>query len=70
MGKRLAADAAPGEDIPNSTNKTFNISHVADNYIQSKYQNYLNKESPFFLNRDKRPLSDQSVRQMIKKYQN
>ncbi len=37
---------------------------------KNQYQIYLSKESPFFLNRDKRPLSDQSVRQMIKKYQN
>lgn len=33
------------------------------------YAKYLEPESVFFLNRDKHPLSDQSVRQLIKKYQ-
>ncbi|WP_139311619.1 tyrosine-type recombinase/integrase, partial [Desulfovibrio sp. DV] len=37
---------------------------------KTQYSNYLEKESAFFLNRDKRPLSDQSVRQIVKKYQN
>lgn len=36
---------------------------------KTQYTNYLDKKSVFFLNRDKRPLSDQSVRQLIKKYQ-
>ena len=40
MGKRLAADAAPGEDIPNSTNKTFNISYIADNIVASNFSKY------------------------------
>jgi integrase/recombinase XerD len=38
------------------------------NYIK-QYSKFINDESIFFLNRDKRPLSDQSVRQLIKKYQ-
>jgi len=33
------------------------------------YSGHLEKEEAFFLNRDKRALSDQSVRQIIKKYQ-
>jgi integrase/recombinase XerD len=33
------------------------------------YESYLSEDGNFFLNRDKRPLSDQSVRQIIKKYQ-
>jgi len=36
---------------------------------REQYSEYLEPESAFFLNRDKRPLSDQSVRQIIKKYQ-
>ena len=36
---------------------------------KKEYNNYIGMESSFFLNRDKRPLSDQSVRQLIKKYQ-
>ncbi len=34
------------------------------------YNKYVQTESAFFLNRHKHPLSDQSVRQIIKKYQN
>ena len=33
------------------------------------YMEFLTPEGAFFLNRDKRPLSDQSVRQIVKKYQ-
>lgn len=36
---------------------------------KKEYHTYIEMESSFFLNRDKRPLSDQSVRQLIKKYQ-
>jgi integrase/recombinase XerD len=36
---------------------------------KSSYSDFLKPESAFFLNRDKHPLSDQSVRQIIKKYQ-
>ncbi len=36
---------------------------------RDRYDEFLEPDSAFFLNRDKRPLSDQSVRQIIKKYQ-
>lgn len=36
---------------------------------RGSYEEFLEPESAFFLNRDKHPLSDQSVRQIIKKYQ-
>jgi len=36
---------------------------------RGRYEDYLKLDSMFFLNRDKHPLSDQSVRQIIKKYQ-
>jgi len=36
---------------------------------RDRYDEFLEPESAFFLNRDKHPLSDQSVRQIIKKYQ-
>lgn len=36
---------------------------------QDRYENFINADSYFFLNRDKKPISDQSVRQIIKKYQ-
>ena len=36
---------------------------------QRSYAAHLRPEAPFFLNRDKRPLSDQSVRQIIRKHQ-
>lgn len=42
---------------------------IALKNYKNQYLNYFEKESTFFLNRDKRPLSDQSVRQIIKKYQ-
>lgn len=44
-------------------------SHRALKDYRDCYEEFLEPESAFLLNRDKRPLSDQSVRQIIKKYQ-
>lgn len=50
--------------IPLCNNSTVNALNA---YI-NEYSNHLNANDPFFLNRDKRPLSDQSVRHIINKY--
>lgn len=52
--------------IPLCDNATVNALHD----YKKQYSNSLDKGSSFFLNRDKRPLSDQSIRRIVKKYQN
>ncbi len=51
--------------IPLCDNPTL---QALQNY-QDLYEGFLSPESPFFLNRDKKPLSDQSVRKILKKHQ-
>jgi len=42
MGKRLAADSAPGEDIPGSDSDSFTIAHVSDTETESMFMDYYN----------------------------